>query len=114
MDHQKLKVLHRNEMGWAARCSCCREIQFQLGNVFLRLAPEEVQAFSRSLQHLQHCCQVRQNLNHEIYRERPYIIRTPIHNLMFSFSEEEYQQVLNLVEMTVLLLTVEKILNHEE
>jgi len=111
MDNHKIKIIHRNDFGWSARCSCCDEIQMLLGNIYLKFPAGELKGFIQSFQHLAHCCQVSVNRQHPLYADRPYIIRTPISNLLMMFSEEEYQEALSLLEMTTHMLSVDNLFN---
>ncbi len=93
--HSGLKILFRNDFGYIGKCDCCGEVQFCFGNVVSHMPKPNFLKLFKSFQ----------KINAEIEAQKYYeptgskiMVRTPVENLLLSFSSEDFKKVMDLFE----------------
>lgn len=99
------KTLQQSTLGFVSYCESCGEIQVNAGNLFLHLPTKDFIQFTRSLQRLEK----KKDCEH-IYCEENVFIKTPAKNLWLTFSDQEFKTLIDMLNMSVLLLSAEYIL----
>ena len=100
-----LKMLHDNEMGYVARCKCCSEVQMGIGNVVIHLDLGNFQRFHGTFKAIHRNNQ--ENLL-KLPNGEKIVVRTPVKNLMLSFSLEEFEQIIDLLAQAWVLMEADE------
>ena len=93
--HASLQIIHKNNTGYIGVCPCCEDVQFCLGNVISFMPKDAFLKLNCSFQKI-----------FEKFEERFLImpngkkitVRTPVDNLLLSFSKKEFLQVIELFD----------------
>ncbi len=101
MSHPKL--LHQNDFGYVSQCLTCGTLQVSLGNFLLSLPQAHFGAFVQAVHAVGKQAQPEVAHLHPLTHFRPYLIKTPVYHLYMAFSEEEYQQALELLSMAQIM-----------
>lgn len=99
------RLYHHNEFGAVSSCPCNSGIQLQFGNIAFLLLPEELDQLHAHLQEI--AAEWRFEIDPE---ERAITIKTPIRGILFLFSRNELDLLLELTRNTRILLEVDKML----
>ncbi len=91
--HASVRVVHKNTVGYIGKCSCSEEVLFCIGTV-ISFMPKD--AFLRLNSSFQQLSDELEDKFLDLPNGKKITIRTPIDNLLLSFSREEYLQVLEL------------------
>ena len=98
-----MNILHENTFGHVARCSCCDDIQLNLGTIIFHLSVKEYVEFDTFFN------EIRKDLfsckSNELNTGK-YIIRTNHNNMILSFSYQELKDTIELLNFSNIMLSV--------
>ena len=106
MRKNKMKILHHNDFGNIAKCSCCSDLQLTLGNVLVAFTEEEYAEFDEFFN------EIREDFKSEVKtksKKREYIIRTNKDDLILVFSYKELKETIELLNFSTIMLAVNKL-----
>jgi hypothetical protein len=101
-----MRILHNNNFGNIAKCTCCNDLQLTLGNVLISFTEEEYLDFDLFFD------EVRIDFKNEIEKgdyNKDYVIRTNKDNLTLLFSYQELKDTIELLNFSTLMLVVNKL-----
>ncbi|MCG8332747.1 MAG: hypothetical protein MI974_33990 [Chitinophagales bacterium] len=90
-----LQIVYQNSMGYIGRCPCCEEIQFCIGNLVSFMPQDAFLKLYHSFQKLN------EDINEQAHDKssgKKVMVRTPVDNLLLSFSIKEFLQVIQLFD----------------
>ena len=105
MKDREMKVLHKNSLGYVAKCTCCDDIQIKFGNAILSFTNEEYKDFDSFFDAIK-----------EDFELEPrdfkcdYLVNTEIDGLILSFSYSELCQAIELMNFSNVILSCNKLL----
>lgn len=101
-----MTILHENDFGNIAKCTCCEELQLTLGNVIICFSEEEYADFDTFFD------EIRNDFKKEILTKskfKKYVIRTNRDGLILNFSYKELKQTIELLNFSTIMLSVNKL-----
>lgn len=97
----QIQIFHENEFGFIGKCPCCKEIQFGIGNLVSYMAFDDFMVFYQSFKRIEE----KLNLNQtKLTSANKIMLRTPVENILLSFSQTEFNQVIELFDQAVFKL----------
>ena len=104
MTHQTaMKVLHKNDFGYIAKCNCCNQLQLCLGNMIRTFTADEYAEFDLFFNEIRAYFSTEKNDKDPI---RKYIIQTNLNGLILGFSYQELQDTIELLNFSNIMLSV--------
>lgn len=100
-NHDTLHLLHRNPMGYIARCRCCSEVQVSIGNIIAHLDLQNFLSFFRTLK------AVSRDLESNSIDSpdgQKILLRTPVKSILMSFTIHEFAETLELFSQAWVLM----------
>lgn len=106
MNYQPMKILHENDFGYVAKCTCCKDLKISLGNAILTFTEKEYLRFDTLFN----------EIREDFATEKPsdncskkYVVVTNHKGLVLSFSYRELQNTIELLNFSTLMLSVNKL-----
>lgn len=107
MRKQKLmNVLHENDFGYVAKCTCYRDLKISLGNAILTFTEDEYVGFDSFLNEIR---KVFDTENHQKLYHQNFMIKANSHGLVLSFSYQELKNTIELFDFANIMLSVHKL-----
>lgn len=106
----RFKILHQNRFGYVAKCACCNEVQFAIGNLVSHL-PQE--AFMQLFHAFQEAATNIEERVLDLPNGQKILLQTPMTNLFLSLSIEEFAGSVDLLEQARLMLLVGDLLKQD-
>ncbi len=101
-----MTVLHQNDFGNIAKCTCCQELQLNLGSVILTFSEEEFHQFDNFFN----------DIREDFVTEKPtnncnkrYVIVTNHKGIILSLSYAELYNTIELLNFSTIMLSVNKL-----
>lgn len=98
-------MIHENEFGHIAICKCCGEFHVSFGNVILTLGAEEMRDFEALM------------LDMESYSnllsarcQNKFMVRYNDQDVVLAFTRKEMSGVIELIEMTKIVMTTNQLI----
>lgn len=109
-DHHHYQLLHKNELGYIMKCSDCQKIQALIGNLYTWMPMNEYRKFTKAIHGI---ASHDTDLWCTIDGIEKIHIRTPVQNIMLSFSKKEFELLQELINVSMLLLESQLLLAEE-
>ncbi|MEM0998807.1 MAG: DUF6686 family protein [Bacteroidota bacterium] len=107
MNHSpSFQILHHNEVGYIARCSCCEDVQIELGNIATHMDVESFHNFHASLIEISH--DLESSLA-EAPSGQKIMLRTPVQNIYMAFTLREFAATLDLFGQASVMLEINEL-----
>jgi hypothetical protein len=98
------RTLHQNKVGQVVYCEKCNNYTITIGNLVTNVAEDELRSingiFSR----------INVERHRAINPDKRVLIRTPLTNVMFSYSLKEIEQAQELLALTLLMASANSIM----
>lgn len=105
--HSDMNLLHSNSIGFIMKCDGCKEVQFCFGNVLSFVPEDDFRILYNSFKKIEKNKQKFAVNTPNGYR---LMLKTPVENIVLSFSLEEYDEVMELMDNAMLIIEAEQIL----
>lgn len=102
-----MKILDKNNYGQISKCTCCDEVQFQIGTCILTFTKEEFYEFDIFFDEIRKDMEQVACKDHE---KRQFIVKTNRNNTILFLSFNELEAAIELITNATLLLSVNEMI----
>ncbi len=109
MEQHHYKQLHNCRLGYVAKCESCDQVQFMIGNIFSWMSLRDFKSFLKALNRIDlHD----KSLWSDFGGTSKIMIKTPVDNMMLTFSTEEFSEFLDMLNMARLVMDGESLVKN--
>lgn len=106
-----MKILHKNNFGYIAKCKCCEELQLNLGNVLLTFSETEYLEFDNFFDEIREDMITEKSCKNS---NRKYIVVTNCSGVVLSLTYSELLNTIELLNFSTIMISVSKLMNVSE
>ncbi|NQY67052.1 MAG: hypothetical protein HRT72_04930 [Flavobacteriales bacterium] len=101
----KVEILHSNSLGSIGRCMCCNDLRVAFGNAMISLSQNDFVDFNSFFNIARFCLE-----QNKLEDNTKYLVQTNRDELVLSFTKDEMKKSVELLDISILMLSVRKLL----